>query len=96
MRLQHAGPGRSRMFIFGGCLANGFREASPAPADRRVLTLCHCGRGAPYLKLKEADPLHQVRPVVLYVADLCADLPRLDLASVRLHIRSSRFPPIAK
>ena len=53
-------------------------------------------RRAGFLALKEADPLHQLRPVVLHVADLGADFPRLDLASVRLHIRSSRFPPIVK
>ena len=43
-------------------------------------------------------PIRQnaLRPIVLHVADLGADFPRLDLASVRLHIRGRRFPPIVK
>jgi hypothetical protein len=38
--------------------------------------------GGGLLALKEADPIHQLRPVVLHVADLGADLQCLDRASV--------------
>ena len=37
--------------------------------------------------LQKSHPLHQLRPVVLYVADLGPDFPRLDRAGVRLHQR---------
>jgi hypothetical protein len=37
------------------------------------------------LELKEAHPLNQLRPVVLHIADLGPDLPRLDRARIGLH-----------
>jgi hypothetical protein len=38
-------------------------------------------RRAGFLALKEADPLHQLRPVVLHVADLGANLPVMYVAT---------------
>jgi hypothetical protein len=39
------------------------------------------------LELKEAHPLHQLRPVVPHVADLGPDVSRLDRTGIRLHHR---------
>jgi hypothetical protein len=33
------------------------------------------GAGAGFLELKEADPLHQLRPIVLHIADLIREPP---------------------
>jgi hypothetical protein len=37
------------------------------------------------LRSQQSYALHQLRPIVLHIADLGADFPRLDLSAVRLH-----------
>ena len=34
------------------------------------------GEGAGFLELKEADPLHQLGPIVLHIAELIREPPR--------------------
>jgi hypothetical protein len=81
-RLLHAGPDRSRLFS-GGEGAIGFRKPT-APRPTCACALCDmAGDRAGFLKLKEADPPHQLQPVVLYVADP-ADLSTHRLSVERL------------
>ena len=41
--------------------------------------------GTSYQALQQANPVHQLWPIVLHVADVGPDLPGLDRASVGLH-----------
>jgi hypothetical protein len=51
------------------------------------------GEGAGSLELKKADPLHQLRPVVLHVANLGPDLPRIDRGNLISTAAASSVKP---
>ena len=44
------------------------------------------------LELQQPDPLHQLRPVVLHIAEIGPNLPCLDRAAVRLIIPAPSQP----
>jgi hypothetical protein len=87
MRLHHAGPGRSRMSSLGNVSRAALANLAPLRPTGVCLLRVIAGEGGVLWELKEADPLHQLWPIVLHVADLGSDFPCLDRASVGLHQR---------